>query len=66
MEVCVMADKKPEIHIKEAHKGTFTKYCKGKGHEGVTNECIEEGLASNSAKTRARAQFAKNARKFNH
>ena len=61
-----MAEKKSEIHIKEANKGTFTKYCKGKGHEGVTSECIEEGLASNSAKTRARAQFASNARKFEH
>lgn len=60
-----MADK-PEIHIKEKNKGIFTKYCKDKGHEGVTNECIEEGLASNSAKTRARAQFASNAKKWNH
>lgn len=55
-----------EIKIKESHKGTFTKYCKNKGHEGVTNECIEEGLASRSAKTRARAQFASNAKKWNH
>ena len=61
-----MAEKKPEIHIKEKNKGKFTDYCKDKGHEGVTNECIEEGLASNSAKTRARAQFAKNAKSWNH
>lgn len=57
-----MAEKKPEIHIKEKNKGKFTDYCGGK----VTNECIEEGLASNSAKTRARAQFASNAKKWNH
>ena len=56
----------PKIEIKEANKGKFTSFCKGKGHEGVTNECIEEGLASNSAKTRARAQFASNAKKWNH
>jgi hypothetical protein len=60
-----MADKH-KIEIKEKNKGTFTKYCKDKGHEGVTNECIEEGLASNSSKTRARAQFASNAKKWNH
>lgn len=57
-----MAEKKPEIHIKEKNKGKFTDYCGGK----VTNECIEEGLASSSAKIRARANFAKNVRKFNH
>ena len=28
-----MADKKPEIHIKEKNKGKFTDYCKGKGHD---------------------------------
>lgn len=65
MEVRVMADK-PEIHIKKSHEGRFTEYCKRKGHEGVTNECIEEGLASRSAKTRTRAQFASNAKKWNH
>lgn len=59
-------ENKPKIEIKEANKGKFTSFCKGKGHEGVTEECIEEGLASKSAKVRSRAQFAKNARKFNH
>ena len=57
-----MAEKKSDIHIKESHKGLFTKHCGGK----VTNECIEEGLASSSAKVRARANFAKNIMKFNH
>lgn len=55
-------EKKHKIEIKPENKGKFTEYCGGK----VTNECIEEGLASHSAKTRARAQFAKNARSFNH
>lgn len=54
-----MADK-PKIEIKPENKGKFTEYCGGK----VTNECIEEGLASKSAKVRARAQFAKNSRKW--
>ncbi len=57
-----MADKKPEIKIKESHKGRFTEHCGGK----VTNECIEEGLASKSAAVRKQAQFAKNVRKFSH
>lgn len=54
-------EKKKTIHIKETNKGLFTEYCGGK----VTNECIEEGLASKSAKVRARAQFAKNAKSWN-
>lgn len=58
-------EKKHPIDIKEANKSKFTKYCQGKGHDSVTGECIEEGLASNSAKIRARAQFASNARKWN-
>lgn len=54
------------IEIKEANKGKFTQYCKGKGHEGVTNECIDEGLASKSVAVNKRAQFAKNAKKWSH
>ena len=57
-----MAEKKSDIHIKESHKGLFTKHCGGK----VTNECIEEGLASNSAKIRKQAAFAKAARSWKH
>lgn len=64
MEVCVMAEKKPKIEIKESHKGKFTEYCKSKGHESVTRECEEEGLASKSAKVRKMAQFSKNSRKW--
>lgn len=54
------------IEIKKSHKGRFTRYCENKGHEGVTSECIKEGLASNIAATRKQAQFAKNARSFEH
>lgn len=56
---------KPEIKIKEKNKGKFNKYCKGKGHESVTRECEEEGLASKSAKVRKMAQFSKNSREWN-
>jgi hypothetical protein len=55
-----------KIEIKPSHKGKFTEYCKNKGHKGVTSECIEEGLASRGAATRKQAQFAENARSFNH
>ena len=57
-------DKSP-IKIKPENKGKFTKYCKDKGHEGVTGECIEEGLASSSIAVNKRAQFAANAKKWN-
>lgn len=46
---------KPKIHSKPENKGKFTKHCEGK----VTNECIEEGLASKSEAVRKQAQFAK-------
>lgn len=52
--------------IKPENRGKFTQYCKGKGHDSVTNECISEGLASKSAYVNKMAQFAKNAKKFNH
>lgn len=57
---------KPKIEIKESHKGRFTDHCKSKGYDGVTNECIEEGLDSKSEALRKQAQFAKNVRKFDH
>ena len=53
------------IKIKDENKGKFTRYCKSKGHEGVTGKCIEEGLASKSDKVRKQAQFAKNSREWN-
>jgi len=57
---------KSGIEIKKSHEGRFTQYCENKGHEGVTSECIREGLASNMAATRKQAQFAKNARSWDH
>lgn len=53
--------KKGGIHIKPENKGKFTDYCGGK----VTNECIQKGLNSPSATIRKRANFARNARKWN-
>lgn len=62
-----MLDKKKKnpIKIKEENKGKFTSYCKAKGFGGVTDACIEEGLASKSAAVRKRANFAKNAKSWN-
>lgn len=50
------------IHIKPENKGKFTSYCGGK----VTNECIQKGLNSTNPTIRKRANFARNARKWNH
>ena len=57
---------KTAIKIKKANKGKFTSYCKSKGHSGVTNECIDEGLASKSSAVNKRAQFALNSKSFKH
>lgn len=57
---------KPTIYIKPANKGKFTQWAKEHGHKGVTDAAIQEGLASKSAVTRKRAQFALNAQKFKH
>lgn len=48
------------IKLDPKKKGTFTKYCKAKGHKGVTCECIKEGLGSPNELTNKRANFAKN------
>jgi len=55
-----------EIHIDEKNEGKFTQWCKRKGFDGVTDECIELGLKSKNPKTRKRALFAKNAKKWKH
>jgi hypothetical protein len=60
-----MEKKKPSIKIKPKNKGKFTKYCKTKGYDSVTGECIEEGLASKLASVRKQAQFAENAKQWN-
>jgi len=54
------------IKIKKENKGKFTEYCIKKGYGGVTEACIEEGLKDKDPKVRQRANFVKNARKFNH
>lgn len=53
--------KKGGIHIKKENRGKFTSYCGGK----VTDECIQRGLNSSNPTTRKRANFARNARKWN-
>ena len=58
-------EKKKTINIKPENKGLFTKYCEGLGSLGVTKECIDKGKASKNPKTRKRAVFAENARKWN-
>ena len=52
------------IKIKDSKKGSFTKYCKSKGHKGVTGKCISEGKKSKSKAIRKKATFAANARKW--
>lgn len=43
--------------------GSFTAWCKKRGHSGATLACIAEGLKSRSPAIRKKAQFAKSARK---
>ena len=56
---------KRQIKIKKENRGKFTRHCRRAGYEGVTNECIKEGLASKSAGLRKQAQFALNSRSWN-
>jgi hypothetical protein len=53
------------IEIDGKNKGKFTDYCKGLGFAGVTEQCIAKGKASKNSKTRKRATFAGNAKKWN-
>lgn len=56
------------IKIKPSKKGSFTKWAKkqGKTKSGkVTGKAIAAGLKSKDARIRRKAQFAKNARKWN-
>lgn len=52
------------IKLDPKKKGTFTKYCKNKGHKGVTSKCIAEGKKSKNKTTKKRAVFADNAKKW--
>jgi hypothetical protein len=45
------------------HPGAFTKYCKSKGFDGVTQECINEGKKSPDPTVRKRATLAETFRK---
>ena len=49
------------IKIKKENVGKFTAYCKG----NVTSKCIARGLKSKDPAVRKRANFARNARKWN-
>lgn len=51
-------EKMEPLGLDPTKKGTFTRFCKAKGHEGVTKGCIKEGLGSINPKTRKRANFA--------
>ena len=53
-----------KIAIKDKNKGSFTKYCKNSGFNGVTKACISKGKASKNPKTRKKATFADNASKW--
>lgn len=58
------AKNKLKISIKPENKGKFTDYCKSKGYDGVTQNCIDEGKRSALSRIRKRATFAANARKW--
>ena len=53
------------IKIKPSKVGSFTAWWKGKGYGGVTTKCIQAGLNSKSTAIRKKANFARNARKWN-
>lgn len=44
---------------KRGTEGSFTRWCKSRGYEGVTAECIEKGLNSDSKSIQAKAKLAK-------
>jgi hypothetical protein len=53
------------IHIKASHKGLFHKDVGKKAGEKITSSDIQKGLHSKSGAERKRANFARNARKWN-
>lgn len=54
------------IHIKKSHEGRFHKDVGKKPGEKITSADIEKGLHSKNPAERKRANFARNARKWNH
>ena len=57
--------KKNRIEIREENRGKFTDYCKGLGHEGVTDECIRKAKKSQSKYVRQMGTFAMSAKSWN-
>lgn len=55
---------KLSINIKPSKEGSFTAWCKRQGYSGVTQECIRQGLRSKNPAIRKKANFARNARKW--
>ena len=58
--------KKYSITIGKDNIGSFTKWCKLRKYNGVTSECINDGLKSKVVSIRKKANFARNAKKWNH
>ena len=60
-----MAVARPRKWIQKAIKkpGAFTAYCKGKGYEGVTSACIQEGIKA-GGKVAKRAHLARTLRRM--
>jgi hypothetical protein len=54
------------IHIKPSHKGRFARDVGKKPGEKITGADIQKGLNSKNPAERKRANFARNARKWNH
>lgn len=54
------------IDIKPSHKGRFHQDVGKKPGEKITSSDIEKGLHSKNPAERKRANFARNARKWNH
>jgi len=58
-QMVVEAKKKKQWMQEAVEKpGSFTSYCKKKGYEGVTQECINEGKQSTDPTTKHRANLA--------
>ena len=51
---------KSQIHIDPKNKGKFTRYCKAKGYDGVTCQCICDALKSGNTERVREAIFAYN------
>lgn len=48
---------------KKGTVGSFEAWCNRQGFDSVTDECIARGLASKDPKIKAKANFARNARR---